>query len=360
MEFKYNSYLITITPNPNDLIVRFEHEQSHRLYERIFTEEDFPTVSSLGGLVFVENLLSFAFQPLEKKDVNLLQFSANTQQVSFDLKFQHPFMPNAIQLPFEIPAMKSDSNAEMDSVQRKIRDLNLVVNTLVTNIKALEERCGDTITLPGCIFAIPTNVTTLVLIRNETSLPDGSAYSSAFPGYRTTGHYNSGHNEVYPISWSQVLRIPYAGRAYHQWVPSSNVFTFDKLTSIKNLKYLKQCTSLILSGCSELSDYSAIGEMTQLTHLSIISSRVAKAGNNPVEYIQAGNHPGLTDLSWIQGCKNLQSLTLMGCKYLTLSGFNAVTNKNLPSLYELDIRETGIPSTTNLALYFADNKRCLR
>ena len=41
MEFKTGSYNTRLILNPTDIILRFEHSETHRVYERTFFERDF-------------------------------------------------------------------------------------------------------------------------------------------------------------------------------------------------------------------------------------------------------------------------------------------------------------------------------
>jgi hypothetical protein len=129
------------------------------------------------------------------------------------------------------------------------------------------------------------------------------------------------------------------------WNSASESFTFDKLTSISNMKYLKNCKQVTLSGCMELADYATLGEMPWLTHITIVSSRQWAQHNtsNGTQWTwaNAGNNPPLRDISWVKNLKSLQNLTLLGCSSLS----DITPLKELPNLKELDIRETAVRNT---------------
>lgn len=352
MEFNYSDYLVRITLNPIDIIVRFEHNTNFRSYEQTFFDRDFPEASFLGGLEFVGKALSTAFS-VKPGDVSIEGFKKTTASLSFQVVISNPLFVSPMCLSFDLPAVRKDSgNLDVNVLNRKVKEMSegfeprlkklqdvlesrlAVVDTLSLRLKEMEERCGNSITLPGCIFAIPINLTSLILVRNQTVLPDGRAFSTMMPGYYTSGQYNSN-----AINWPNIFmgtqQIGYAV----SWNPAQDVFVFDKLTSISNVKYLKACKQITLSGSQELADYSTLGEMPWLTHITIINSRQYQ--NNPSSWVNGGNHPPLRDISWIKNLKNLQSLTLLGCSSLS----DITPLKDLPNLRELDIRETGVRNT---------------
>ena len=50
MEFKTGNYNTRLILNPTDLILRLEHNENHRVYERTFFERDFADFIVLGGI----------------------------------------------------------------------------------------------------------------------------------------------------------------------------------------------------------------------------------------------------------------------------------------------------------------------
>lgn len=352
MEFNYSDYIVRITLNPNDIIIRFEHRDTFRSYEQTFFERDFPEITVFGGLEFLGKALCWAFQT--SKEVNIQHMKESPAKISFQLAIENPLFIRPIFLSFELSALRKESgNLDMNVLNRKVKEMNdsleprlkqlqealegrlAIVDKLNSRISELEDRCGSSITLPGCIFAIPTNLTSLVLIRNQTSLPDGRAFATMMPGYSTSGQYQNS-----PVNWPSLFmgtqQIGYAV----SWTPVQDAFAFDKLSSISNLKHLKQCRQLTLSGTAELADYSALGEMPWLTHLTIVSSRQYQ-NSPPNNWINMGNNPPLRDISWVKNLKSLQNLTLLGCNQLT----DITPLKDLSNLRELDIRETGVRNT---------------
>lgn len=356
MEFQYSNYTVTVVFNPSDTIIRFEHKQTYRAYEQTFFERDFPIAVGLGGMEFVGKILVAALKASDSSMSILLEES--TTHLELKVSYTTPFFVKPIELVFHLPAVRKESGkADVTTLQRKMKELSESIEprvqslqetmesrlkkleTLVPLVQELQDRCGSSLTIPGCIFAIPTNMTSLILIRNQTSLPDGRAFSSMMPGYNTMAQFSN-----CALNWQQMF-IGHNHLGYSVlWAPCADSFVYDKLTSISNLKYLKQCKQLTLSGCSDLTDYSPLGEMTWLTHLTIVSSRQFTSGGNPIVYGNMGNNPVLKDLTWISNLKNLESLTLLGCSHLS----DITPLKDLPKLKTLDIRETAVRNTSFL------------
>lgn len=353
MEFNYSDHIVRITFNPTDIIVRFEHNKTFRSYEQTFFERDFPQTSMMGGMKFLEKILTAVFSSPKEGELYIDTFKVNASGINFTVVLNNPFFANAFVLPFELPAIRKESgNLDLNVLNHKMKELSegleprlqrltdllesrlAVVDSLTSNLKELTERCGSTITLPGCIFAIPVTSTSLILIRDRTCLPDGRAFSIMMPGQSTPGNWSNNS----PINWHNIFQgVSHTGHGVN-FQQCADSFAFDKLTSISNLKYLKQCKQLTISGSMELSDYSVLGEMPWLTHITIVSSRQYQNSSNPGIWINAGNNPQLRDLQWIKNLKNLQSLTLLGCSLL----LDITPLKDLPNLRELDIRETGV------------------
>jgi len=309
----------------------------------------------MGGLDFLGKILATVFTAEKSADLSVENFTVTPSSLEFTAILNNPFFLKPISLTFQLPAIRKDSgNLDLQVLNRKMKDMSdgleprlqkltealesrlAIVDLLTSKMKEMEERCGNSITLPGCIFAIPINTPSLILIRNQTSLPDGRAFSSMMPGHHTTGQFNNS-----PLNWNQML-MGHQHLGYTvTWSPATDSFVFDKLTSISNLKYMKHVKQVTLSGCTELSDYSTLGEMPWLTHITIVSSRQWTHSASVWGWNNAGNNPTLNNISWIKNLKNLQSLTLLGCSSLS----DITPLKELPNLRELDIRETAVRNT---------------
>jgi hypothetical protein len=358
MEFQYSEYIVRITLNPVDIIVRFEHTTNFRAYEQTFFERDFPEAALLGGLEFLGKALISAFQQ-EKAggEVTIEDFKKSNTTVSFNLTINNPLFVSAIMFPIELHALRKESgNVDVSVLNRKVKEMSdgfeprllklqqaletrlATLDTLTSKLKEMEERCGDVITLPGCEYAIPTTLNTLTLVRNNTGLPNGEYVSGLMPQMKcnpkNTSNQSVSFNQDYPF---QNHQHGYA----NTWAPAVGYYPHNGIHNLKNLKYMRSCTQLVVSGTSELRDYSPIGEMPHLTHLTIVSSRSINPHSNPIQYPNQGNNPILTDIKWVKNLKNLQSLTLLGCSSLS----DITPLKDLPNLRELDIRETAVRNT---------------
>lgn len=357
MEFRYQNYLVTLVLNPSDIIVRFEHEETFRIYEQTFYDRDFPIVSGLGGIEFVSKLINQALGFNPTLELNIPSFKDSPNSIDFTISYTPPFFVKPIELDFHLPALrKENGKTDMGMLNRKFKELSesieprvaelqstmekrlLALEGLVPLVQELQERCGNSITLPGCMFAIPTNLTSIILIKNQTTLPDGRAFSSLNPGHSVTGQYNNAN-----ISWPNLYYGYQAINYYFNPAPAPDSFVFTNLKNISNLKYLKDCKQVTLSGCNELTDYSPLGDMPWITHLTIVSSRqwIQAPPNNQWQWGNAGNNPAIKDISWIKNLKNLQSLTFLGCSSLS----DITPLKDLPNLKTLDIRETMVRNT---------------
>jgi hypothetical protein len=355
MEFQYKEYLVRITLNPVDIIVRFEHNTNFRAYEQTFFERDFPEAGLLGGLGFLGKALTTAFKQQTPGELTIEEFKATNNSVSFELTINNPLFVTAIMFPIELHALRKESgNVDMNVLNRKVKEMTegfeprlakltealetrlAAVDTLTNRLKEMEERTGNHIVIPGCMFAIPVTSPSLLLVRDRTCLPDTRAFSIMMPGQSTAGNWSNNS----AVNWNLIAQgVNHTGHAVtFQQCPDA--FAFEKLTSISNLKYLKNCRQITISGASELSDYSVLGEMPWLTHLTIVSSR-SYHNTNPPTWINAGNNPILRDITWVKNLKSLHSLTLLGCSSLS----DVTPLRDVPTLRELDIRETAVRNT---------------
>jgi hypothetical protein len=226
----------------------------------------------------------------------------------------------------------------------------VLYNTLNAHVSELEARCGDTITLPGCDYAIPTDIQNLILIQDGGMLPDGKVFSSVYQGH--FGVFNHAWNHQYGIpNFKQNEPFLKGDNIPNRlnWEPYndrvSKSFVFYALKSIKNLKYCKNLRQLTICGSSHLFDYN-LSENIHLTHLTIVANfHNQDRGNNQNEVRLKDSHPPLTDISWISSMKGLENVSFRGCNNLV----NVGPIKDLPNLRELDLRDTGVKNTGFLA-----------
>ena len=345
MELVCGNYDVKLIPNPTDFILRLENRENARLFERTFFERDFAEYIVLGGLEFVINLL---------KDVMPKQagIKESPTQATFTVSWT-PQFTRRIEFNFAVPAIKRDkASGDMEEVTARMKKMEkataeqmaaldrmlVLYDKISANVTELEARCGDTITLPGCDYAISTGVIDLLLIKNWGMLPDGRQFSTFYPGFyfqnnTNWGEYNQNNNTH-----------PNAGNNPH-WTNVASMgglkaIVFNNLKSIKNLKYCKNLHSLTICGAHELTDYN-LSDLKNLQRLNIIGNFTMQHPN----YIIKDSHPSLIDISWISSMKGLENVSFRGCTNLV----NVGPIKDLPNLKELDLRDTGVKNTGFLA-----------
>jgi hypothetical protein len=355
MEFSYNNYNVQVVLNPVDFILRFEDKETLQLFETICFERDFIDYLPFGGIGFVQKVLMDALKEECDAISSLQKLSVDKSHLTFELVYQVPLLLKPIIFSFDLKAIRREkAGADMDAIQRKIKELTAFMESTMTassalavKVKELEERCGDVITLPGCPFVIPIDSISVTLVKDGTEMFEGGQgfiYSSSFPGRKAEVFGLGGGGK---INAANIFTTNYSGN--HRSItlkPSPNTFVFDDdLTNITNLKFLKNCTSITLSGCSKVSDYSILSTLTKLQNLCIIDSRNTHyATTNVGTSIQngsAGNNPQLKDISWIRVLKNLRTVSFQGCSQLV----DITPLKDLPHLTNLDVRETGVKNT---------------
>ena len=344
MELVCGNYDLKLIPNPTDFILRLENRENARLFERTFFERDFAEYIVLGGLEFVINLL---------KDVMPKQagIKESPTQATFTVSWKAEFI-RRVDFNFVIPAIKRDkASGDMEEVTARMKKMEkatteqmaaldrimVLYNTLNAHVSELEARCGDTITLPGCDYAIPTDVENLILVKNWGMLSDGRQFSTFYQDFYFQSHPSwSEYNPNTPFNHAQHGQNP-------PWSIVKNgekAIIFNNLKSIKNLKYCKNLKSLTICGAQELTDYN-LSDLKNLYTLNII----ANFGHQNPNFKVKDSNPLLTDISWISNLKNLQNVSFRGCTNLV----NVGPIKDLPNLKELDLRDTGVKNTGFLA-----------
>jgi hypothetical protein len=354
MDFTYTNYSGKLVLNPTDFILRFEHNRTGRCYEKTFFDRDFSDYLVLGGIEFIQKALLLFFRD-SSVGLHISGWKETTNEIQFCLVYKTEILPKEIEIDFLVPAIrKSSTTPDLETLEKKIASLTKLVSGLSglsERVKELEDRCGDTIVLPGCDYAIPTDITSLTLVLNGTEIDvngQGYYHSSMYNGLRFTNNYYNMAQTNYPVGTQ-----PQSAIALQQ--TSSPTYVFHSLKSISNLKYLKNLTSLSIWGASELTDYSVIRELKNLTTLCIGSARKSvNPGNNQLKLQNAGNNPQLKDISWISGLKSLTTVSFLGCSSLV----DITPMKKLSSLTNLDIRETAVKNTdflNNAALTIVKN-----
>lgn len=355
MEFEFQKFNGRLVLNPTDLILRIEHKDTLRAYEKVFFERDYAEYLPFGGLEFIQRTLAAFFKnSAETPGLKMERFEDSPTEISFTLSYTTPITPRPILFEFEIPAQrKATADADVEGMNRRLKEMEVAfarrlaemerglaaAGALAERVKELEARCGDTITLPGCDYVIPVNTTNLILVKDNTYIYDevSSAffYSRSYPHKRSTTQ-----------TWSNG-NIPGNSSGFTD-VGGCSIIV-DSISNIKNLKYLKSLTHLVISGIPSIRDYSILSTFTNLQTLTICSTRayiVTHSHGQPQYSIvnggnDAGNNPSLSDISWITSLKNLNRISFIGCKSLV----NITPLKELPKLTYLNIKDTGVKNT---------------
>ena len=334
MEFKFGQYLVRFIQNSNDSILRFEDTATCRIYEATLLDRAFMDYGVFGGLEFINRIV---LQGLQKKDMGV-QVTLDTgasDRIRLSLSYTHPMVPKKIVLDLDLMAIRRTSATEdVEVLGRKVRDLEAAlqrqlaatsaavdpllgrIKDLEGTIRDLEGMTGGMIMLPGGGPPCPEDTTTLEFaVNGAKSVRTLSVYQHTNPtGYKILTQY---------CSQGQYL-IPY---------------DMISLKSIKQLKYLKRCTTLCLAGFADSPDFSFLGEMKQLQYLYITS--MAGGTPNTPDCANNGRNPLLKDISWITKLTNLHHVSFFGCTQLV----DITPLKELKTLKILDIRYTGVKNT---------------
>ena len=100
--------------------------------------------------------------------------------------------------------------------------------------------------------------------------------------------------------------------------------------SLEGFQRFKKCTTLKLAHCNKITDFTPLGGMTALKHITI------GASNKRSE---------LSDISWISSLVNLETVSFLGCSNLT----DITPLGTLKKLTEVTLRQTGVHSTECIA-----------
>jgi len=300
MEFTYSDYDVRLILNPSDIIVRFENDKTHRIWERGFVERDFTEFQALGGLEFVGRIMRLAFENTEC-ELSIEDIVEIPKTLTFVITYENDILCKPIRIPITLPSIKRESaSASMDDINKKL-------NALSSRIEELEEMNSGYIVLPGCGIAIPTTIPKL-----------------AIGSYGTT---------------NPLTNVVYNALNTHGLNQNGYVYTHDGSLSVVNpLKYLKKCTELTLINATKIVSYSPIGSMTALTSLSIVTNTAEKCQ--------------LSDISWIASLTNLTEVCFYGCS--NLKDISPLTK--LKNLVKVDIRLTGVTNTSMLSFSIAITK----
>ena len=311
MEFSYSDYTIRLVLNPNDIIVRFEHDINKRIWEKTLVERDFIELQALGGLEFVGRLLGLAFTN-ETEGLDIVDLTESVKTLSFTVQYDNPIIGKPILIPVSLVAIKKEkASADVDDLSRKlkaadselvlvkeqIQNMSSLYEAMSLRFQELEEMTAGYVVIPGCPAAIPVNTVTLNIGLHSSQ--------------------NNVTNFNYSSNWT--LNCGPEGNYSHNGLTKS----------LANLRFLKDCTTLILYNFSLVMDYSPIKSMTKLTSLSIVGTP---------------NQCQLTDISWIESLQNLTAVCFFGCNKLT----DISPLAKLKNLKMVDLRQTGVSNTALL------------
>ena len=332
MEFKFDHYLVRFIQNSNDSILRFEDSATCRIYEATLLDRAYMEYAVFGGLEFINRIV---LQGLQKKDtgVSVTLDTGASDRIRITLGYTHPMVPKKIVLVLDLLAVRRTTATEdVEVLGRRVRELEAsltqIVEPLTSRIKeleglirAIEDMGGGMVMLPGGGPPCPEDTVTVEFaVTGAKSVRTSTTYTN-------TTHYPSIGNIKTPTQYCSQGQyiIPYDGT-----IP---------LKSIRQLKYLKRCTTLCLAGFTDYGDISFIGEMKQLQYLYITSQ--AGGANGTADCTNSGRNPPLTNISWITNLKHLHHVSFFGCTQLV----DITPLKELVNLKQLDIRFTGVKNT---------------
>ena len=313
MEIEYKEYSVRIVHNPSDVIVRFTHTTTMRLWEVVLSERDCVEYNVLGGLEFVISLLKDA---LKSEVYEISDLKATPKQLSFTIQYAPDDHCKQINIRFLLPAIKKETaNVDMEAVSKKIALLEKGLSELIPLQKEVsqqkqqitsltqelgvqKEKSAGYIVLPGCFLPIREDIVSLNLGLNDTTNP--------------------------LIGWN------FAAGNFGSAV-AQKLYICESLNNFSNLKYLTNCETLYITNLKN-KDFSPIGYMTSLKALHISFTNPC---SDPI------------DIPWIKNLSNLESAVFFNCKGLV----NITPLVGLKKLKSIDIRGTGIQNTAILGTH---------
>lgn len=313
MEIEYKDYSVRIVHNPSDVIVRFTHTTTMRLWEVVLSERDCVEYNVLGGLEFVISLLKDA---LKSEVYEISDFKVTPKQLSFTIQYAPDDHCKQINIGFLLPAIKKETaNVDMEAVSKKIALLEKGLSELIPLQKEVtqqkqqitsltqelgvqKEKSAGYIILPGCFLPIREDIVSLNLGLIDTTNP--------------------------LIGWN------FAAGNFASAV-AQKLYICESLNNFSNLKYLTNCETLYITNLKN-KDFSPIGYMTSLKALHISFTNPC---SDPI------------DIPWIKNLSNLESAVFFNCKGLV----NITPLVGLKKLKSIDIRGSGIQNTAILGTH---------
>lgn len=327
MEFSYEEYNVMFVQNATDCILRFEDKKTLKLYENTFFERDFTEFSPFGGLDFVCNLIQEALGE-SNEEIAVTKCAFVSKNLVLNIEYSSSVFPKPLEVILNLlPKRRESATEDMETMGRRIKDMEKMIQSLQIlkeRVETLEDMNDGMVMIPGC-YPIPANVQHLNLLLFGSQVPAGipnignvlaNSGSIHFVAHNTTNGWGNLMTSNQPLTTS-LSNIHY------------NHVTNASLTTLKNLKYLQSCETLVLSGMSLITDYSPIGQMKNLKTLAIIGSP-----NN--QFI-----PQLKDISWMKDLLQLENVYFTHCQHLV----NIRPLQSLENLKILNIQGTGVKNS---------------
>jgi hypothetical protein len=309
---------------------------------------------ALGGLEFINRLV---LKGLQNDSTILTKLDASaSDRIKLTFTYTQALITKPIVIDLDLMLIRRTSASEdVEVLGRRLREVEGLITALVPKnesmaalikrdvegaiaqikrdmesatrrLTVLEEMSGGMVLLPGGGAPCPPHVTTVAFV-----VTNSKSFHSLGTVFSDTQSFTPIHSPPIPVKiptqycTATDYVIPYAGTL--------------PLKSIMPVKHLKHCTTLSLVGFMNPSDdFSFLGEMPQLTHL-YITSIIRGVAPNPDQ--AAGNHPRLSNISWITKLPNLHTVNFFGCSSLV----DITPLKELKHLKLLDLRFTGVKNT---------------
>ena len=327
MEFSYGEYNVTFVQNATDCILRFEDKKTLKLYENTFFERDFAEFSPFGGLDFVCNLIQEALGKANEK-VAVKKCAFVSKNLVLTIEYSSSVFPKPLEVILNLaPKRRESATEDMETMGRRLKDMEKMIQSLrclKERIEMLEDMNDGMVMIPGC-YPVPQDVKHLNLLLFGSQVPEGIPNIGnvlAYNGLTLFVTMQSGQWGRGALSDTQPLLNSLSNVHY-------NHVTNASLTTLKNLKYLQSCETLILSGMSLITDYSPIGQMKNLKTLAIVGSP-----NNQFT-------PQLEDIAWIKDLLQLKNVYFTHCQHLV----NIRPLQSLENLKVLNIQGTGVKNS---------------
>ena len=322
MEFVYEQYNVRLVQNATDCILRLEDMKTLKLYENTFFERDFAEFGPFGGLDFVCNLIQKAFGG-ENAEIVVKKCSYIGKNLVLHIEYSSPVFPKPLDVILHLlPKRRESATEDMETMAKRLKDMEKTIQSLQAlkgRLDTLEDMNAGMVMIPGC-YPIPANVQHLNLLLFGSQVPANIPNIGnvlAFNG--STAHFVA-NNAV--NGWGNHMMSSHPFTTSLSNTNYSHV-TNTSLTTLKNLKYLQSCETLILSGMSLITDYSPIGNMKNLKTLAIVGS------------------PQLNDISWIKDLVKLEHLYVTNCQNLV----NIKPLQSLDNLKILNIQGSGVKNS---------------